>query len=68
MAYDETLASRIRDVLASTPGVSERKMFGGLAFLIDGRMCCGVVERSDARLALAARLRVHLRLEHRHEV
>lgn len=35
MAYDETLARRIRDVLAATPGLSERKMFGGLAFLID---------------------------------
>ncbi len=45
MAYDETLARRIRDVLATTPGLSERKMFGGLAFLIDGRMCCGVVRQ-----------------------
>jgi TfoX/Sxy family transcriptional regulator of competence genes len=41
--YDEALACRIREVLATTPGLSERKMFGGLAFLLDGRMCCGVV-------------------------
>jgi hypothetical protein len=42
MPYDETLAERIRRVL-SGPEVVERRMFGGLAFLVDGRMCCGVV-------------------------
>jgi TfoX/Sxy family transcriptional regulator of competence genes len=41
MAYDETLAARIRRVL-NGPDVQERKMFGGLAFLVGGRMCCGV--------------------------
>lgn len=40
--YDETLASRIRPLLAATP-FSERKMFGGLAFLIGGHMACGIV-------------------------
>ena len=43
MAYDEVLADRIRDVLSTTAGVSERKMFGGLAFMIAGNMACGVV-------------------------
>ena len=43
MAYDETLAERIRSALDGTPGIEERKMFGGLAFLIHGRMCCGVI-------------------------
>ena len=43
MAYDERLAARIRNVLADTNGVSERKMFGGLAVLLDGKMACGVV-------------------------
>lgn len=38
MAYDEVLADQIREVLAGEPGVSERKMFGGLAFLVDGHM------------------------------
>ena len=42
MAYDEMLASRIRRVL-NGPEVEERRMFGGLAFFVDGRMCCGVV-------------------------
>jgi TfoX/Sxy family transcriptional regulator of competence genes len=38
MAYDEKLAQRIRDELAGRPGVTEMKMFGGLAFLISGNM------------------------------
>ena len=43
MAYDEELADRVRDLLASTPNVRERKMFGGLAFMIAGNMACGIV-------------------------
>ena len=43
MAYDEQLAARVRDVLAGDLGLSEQKMFGGLAFMLDGRMCCGIV-------------------------
>jgi TfoX/Sxy family transcriptional regulator of competence genes len=38
MAYDEDLANRIRELLAGEAGVTERKMFGGLAFLIGGNM------------------------------
>ena len=38
MAYDEELAARIRELLAGTRGLSEQKMFGGLAFLIGGNM------------------------------
>jgi hypothetical protein len=38
MAYDERLARRIRDLVAGEPGLTEKKMFGGLAFLIDGNM------------------------------
>lgn len=43
MAYDETLASRIRQVLKGRDDVAERKMFGGLTFMVGGRMACGVV-------------------------
>lgn len=43
MAIDERLADRIRRVLAPRADVVERKMFGGLAFIIRGNMCCGVV-------------------------
>ena len=38
MAYDEKLAERIRGLLGGEPGVTEKKMFGGLAFLVDGNM------------------------------
>jgi TfoX/Sxy family transcriptional regulator of competence genes len=38
MAYDEDLANRIRELLAGESGVTEKKMFGGLAFLIGGNM------------------------------
>ena len=42
MAYDEALAARIRQALAPRPDIDERKMFGGLAFMLRGNMCCGV--------------------------
>ena len=38
MAYDEELAERIRDLLAAEPGLTEKRMFGGLAFLVGGNM------------------------------
>ncbi len=38
MAYDEHLADRVRELVAAEPGVQEKKMFGGLAFLIGGHM------------------------------
>ena len=38
MAYDDALASRIRDLLAGEDGVTEQEMFGGLAFLVNGNM------------------------------
>ncbi len=38
MAYDEELAERVRATLAGTPGLSEKRMFGGLAFLLNGHM------------------------------
>jgi TfoX/Sxy family transcriptional regulator of competence genes len=43
MAYDERLAQRVREELSGVKGVSERRMFGGLAFLVDGKMCVGVL-------------------------
>src|SRR5262245_27730608 len=44
MAYDEGLAERIRSVLDEQPGVSERRMFGGVAFLVKGHMSVGIVQ------------------------
>lgn len=45
MAYDEALAERVRAALASRADVAERRMFGGLCFLVGGRMVCGVTGR-----------------------
>jgi TfoX/Sxy family transcriptional regulator of competence genes len=43
MAFSEALAARVRQALGRPSGLTERKMFGGLAFLLNGNMCCGVV-------------------------
>ena len=43
MAYDEGVAQRVREVLLDVPGVVEKRMFGGLAFMVGGNMFCGVV-------------------------
>ncbi|MGA2925195.1 MAG: TfoX/Sxy family protein [Solirubrobacteraceae bacterium] len=42
MAYDEDLAGRVRELIAAEPGVTEKRMFGGLAFLIAGNMSVSV--------------------------
>ena len=42
MAYDEDLANRIREQLAGETGITEKAMFGGLAFLLNGNMSVGV--------------------------
>ncbi len=51
MAYDLGLADRIRVVLGRLGDFSERKMFGGLCFLVNGHTCCGIV-KSDLMLRL----------------
>jgi TfoX/Sxy family transcriptional regulator of competence genes len=50
MAYDEDLANRIRDLIASEIGVSEKKMFGGLAFLVNGNMSVSASGRGGLML------------------
>jgi TfoX/Sxy family transcriptional regulator of competence genes len=42
MAYDEGLARRIREALGELPGLVEKKMFGGIGFMVQGNMACGV--------------------------
>ena len=42
MAYDEHLADRVRDRLEDEPGITEKRMFGALAFLVHGKLACGV--------------------------
>lgn len=43
MAYDEKLARRIRRLLSRHPGVQEKKMMGGLTFMVNGKMCVGIL-------------------------
>jgi TfoX/Sxy family transcriptional regulator of competence genes len=43
MGYDENLAGRVRALLLARTGVVEKKMFGGLCFMVEGAMCCGVL-------------------------
>jgi hypothetical protein len=43
MAFDEGLAERVREELDSRSDVAERKMFGGLAFMVAGHMACGIL-------------------------
>jgi TfoX/Sxy family transcriptional regulator of competence genes len=42
MAYDEGLAQRMREMLDGVPALEEKKMFGGVGFLVAGNMACGV--------------------------
>jgi hypothetical protein len=42
MPYDEILARRIREALLGTPEIVEKKMFGGIGYLLNGNMACGV--------------------------
>jgi TfoX/Sxy family transcriptional regulator of competence genes len=42
MAYDESIAAKVRTLIAGEAGLTEKKMFGGIAFLIGGNMACGV--------------------------
>ena len=57
MAYDEALAGRIRELVAGEPALSEKKMFGGLAFLVGGNMAVaasgqgGLLVRVDPALS-----------------
>jgi hypothetical protein len=61
MAYSEDLAERVRDVLAPRVSIREQKMFGGVAWMLDGNMACGVIgedllvrlERDEVPSALA---------------
>ena len=43
MAYDEAAARRVREALAGFPSVVEKKIFGGVSFMVRGNMCCGVI-------------------------
>lgn len=44
MAFDESLAARVRGLLSPVAGFAEKRMFDGLCFLVHGNMCCGVLK------------------------
>jgi TfoX/Sxy family transcriptional regulator of competence genes len=44
MAYNEALAERVRTELLDVPEVDEKRMFGGVTFMVSGQMCCGVLK------------------------
>ncbi len=44
MAFDEKLVDRIREMLVDLPKVEEKHMFGGVCFMVNGKMCVGVVK------------------------
>ena len=46
MNYDPEAAERVRHVLSGRAGVVEKRMVGGLSFLVNGNMCCGVTDRA----------------------
>jgi TfoX/Sxy family transcriptional regulator of competence genes len=68
MAYDEDLANRLRELLAGEDAVTEKKMFGGLAFLVHGHMSVsasrngGLLARIDPAETEAALARDHVSL------
>ena len=47
MAYNETLTQRVRELLAQVPNVEERKMFGSVGFMVNGKLCLGVGNHND---------------------
>lgn len=63
MAHDQSLADRVRRLLSGRTDVTERAMFGGLTFMVNGHMCCGInrdelivrLAPGDMKAALARR-------------
>ena len=54
MAYDEDTAGRVRKLLSRRPDVTEKKMMGGLCFMVAGRMCCSVSGRGGLLVRVGA--------------
>jgi hypothetical protein len=66
MAFDQSLAARIREGLVPVAGITEKKMFGGIAFLLNGNICVGVwgdslIVRLDIEEGAAALYEPHVR-------
>ncbi len=63
-AYDEGLAQRIREVVGELPGLVEKKMFGGVGFMVGGNMACGV-NKNDLIVRVGRRPAPMAALDHR---
>jgi len=57
MAYDERTAERVRKVLSSRRDVVEKKLMGGLCFMVKGKMCCSVSGRGGLLIRVGAAVR-----------
>jgi TfoX/Sxy family transcriptional regulator of competence genes len=69
LAYDETLAGRLREIVAGIDGeITERKMFGGLAFMLNGHMFTGIVDNELMLRLGEAGAEAALRREHVREM
>ena len=64
MAYDEGLAQRVREVMEAHPMTDEKKMFGGVGFMIDGNIACGVL--NDELIVRVGPLDYQAALDQRH--
>ena len=53
VGYDEDFADRVRDALLAREGLTERKMFGGIGFMVHGNMACGVTSTSELMVRVA---------------
>jgi TfoX/Sxy family transcriptional regulator of competence genes len=53
MAYDEQLAARVSELIHQRPGVSERKMFGGMGWTIGGNMACAIMRHDHLVVRIA---------------
>ena len=60
MAYDEDVVDRVRSALGKRKGVVEKQMFGGLTFMVNGKMCCGVTQDDDLMLRIGPERRKKL--------
>ncbi|HSR21101.1 MAG TPA: TfoX/Sxy family protein [Anaerolineales bacterium] len=64
MPYDEQLAARLKSILKGTGGLEEKKMFGGVGYLVDGNMACGVHKQALILRLGEAKFEATLKLPH----
>jgi TfoX/Sxy family transcriptional regulator of competence genes len=63
MAYDEKTAERVREVLSDRRGVVEKKLMGGLCFMVSDSMCCSVSGRGGLLVRVGAEVRAQMLAE-----